>query len=156
MSSSYAVLMETYPDDCESVYNFLKVQGNEKNLKHLEKQLNDIDDQVIIDDVNMFNIDIRHLVSEQTVDELCKLQLNNILHRKFNGTLKIIDFSFKKKDQDAHKMFRIHDIIGNGDISQYIDDEVIFDSEVYYSSSDDDEDELVSKIPDSLRVRAKK
>ena len=94
---TYVVLMETYPDDCESVYNFLKVEGNEKNLKHLQQQLDDIDDQVIIDDVNMFTIDLKHPVSESTANEICKLQVNNILHRKFNGTLQRIDCGFKKK-----------------------------------------------------------
>ena len=53
-------------------------------------------------------------------------------------------------------MFRIHDIIGNGEISQFIDNEELFDNKMYYSSSSDDEQEdIVRKIPESLRIKKK-
>jgi hypothetical protein len=121
MANQYAVLMETSPEDCESWYYFIKYNGNEDALKNLKAQFDKIEDAVIIDDINLFDLDIENLVSEECAKQLCMLELNSVTyHRKFDGVLENIDFRFKKKDDDETMMFKIFDKIGEGDIDLFL------------------------------------
>ena len=121
MANKYAVLMETSPEDCESWYYFIKFNGNEDALKNLKGQFDKIEDAVIIDDINLFDLDIENLVSEECAKQFCMLELNSVMyHRKFDGVLENIDFRFKKKDDDETMMFKIFDKIGEGDIDLFV------------------------------------
>ncbi|WP_185737397.1 hypothetical protein, partial [Burkholderia cenocepacia] len=46
-------------------------------------------------------------------------------HRKFDGTLSIINFKFKPKDKNEKKIFRVFDVLGYGAIENFIDQEDI-------------------------------
>jgi len=140
---NYVVLMETSGEEYESWYYFIRVEGNETNLKHLENQLNEVDWQ-IIDDLSTFDLDMIHPVSAQTAKQMTKLDLNvTSFHRKFDGVLKKIDFDFKKKDGNQTKICKVFDILSYGQIDEYIDDEDI-DEEDMVSNSDSTDNESVS------------
>ena len=121
MSNKYAVLMETSPEDCESWYYFIKYNGNEDALNNIKAQFDKIKEAVIIDDINLFDLDIENLISEECAKQLCMLEVNSVTyHRKFDGVLENIDFRFKKKDDDETMMFKIFDKIGEGDIDLFV------------------------------------
>lgn len=150
-TGDYVVLMETNGQEYESWYNFIRVHGNEKALEKLHKQLEQVD-WYIVDDLSTFDLDLEHKVCARTAKEMTKLELNShMFHRKFDGRLRDIDFGFekiekKKKKKDATtineaKICRAFDILGMGQIDEFISDEdidpedLVSDSE---SSSDDD------------------
>jgi len=121
----YAVLMETSCEECESWYYFIKYNGNEKHLKALQEQLESIE-WYIIDDLSTFDLDLEHLVSETTAKEMTKIELNHYsFHRKFDGILKKINLRFKSKDNNEKKISKVFDILGYGQIEDYIDKEDI-------------------------------
>jgi hypothetical protein len=138
MDGKYAILMETNAEEYESWYYFIRVEGNEDNLKHLSEQLEKVDWE-IIDDLSTFDLDFDYLVSAQTAKEMSKVSLNYYSdHRKFDGKLKKIDFEFKKKDGNETKICKVFDMLSFGQIEEYISDEDVTDCE---DSSDYDDDE---------------
>lgn len=126
----YAILMETNGEEYESWYYFLKVKGNEDNLKHLQSQLDKVD-WYILDDLSTFDLELDKYVSAKTAKEMTKVDLNsNSFHRKFDGRLKKIDFDFKKKDGNETRICKVFDVLGYGQIEDYISDEDIDDEDL--------------------------
>lgn len=135
MTSKYATLMETSGEEQESWYYFIKVDGNEGFLKHLQEQLEQVD-WYIIDDLSTFDLDLDYYLSAATAKEMTKLELNHCsFHRKFDGKLNKIDFDFKKKDGNETKICKVFDILGYGKIEDYIDDEDIDEEDLRTDSS---------------------
>ena len=148
MDGKYVVLMETSGEEFESWYYFIKMEGNEENLGHLQRQLEDVE-WYILDEYNTFDLDLEHHVSEQTAKEMTKLDLNaTSFHRKFDGTLKRIDFGFNRKDKNKKKIRKVNDLLAYGGIDEFIDNEDIDEEDLRSdsgsdsdsSSSDDDTD----------------
>jgi len=134
MTGKYAILMETSGEENESWYYFIKYEGNEENLKDLQSQFEKIK-FYIIDELSTFDLELEYLVSAQTAKEMTKVDLNHSsFHRKFDGVLQKIDFDFKKKDGNETKICKVFDILGMGQIENFIDDE------------DLDEEDLASDI----------
>jgi len=166
----YAVLMETSGEECESWYYCIRYRGNEENLQHLQKQLETVD-WYILDDLSTFDLDLEHFISEKTAKELTKLELNHhSFHRKFDGVLDKIELNLRKRDKNEKKMVKVFDVLGYGQIEDYIDREDLDDEDLTdtpQSSSEDEssdederdgeEDEDTSKqkrekgIPEALR-----
>jgi hypothetical protein len=141
MSYHYAILMETSGKENESWYNFIRYEGNEDNLRYLEKQLSRVD-PCILDELSMFTLEINHLVSEQTAREMCLVDLNaGMFHRKFDGTLKKIRFDLSKRDDNEERIEKIYDMIGGGDIDKFVDGEEEFSGDKSSSGSDKEEEE---------------
>ena len=174
---NYAILMETNGEEYESWYYFIKVKGNEDNLKHIHQQLEKVD-WYILDDLSTFDLELDTYISANTAKEMTKVDLNsNSFHRKFDGKLQKIDFDFKKKDGNETKICKIFDILGYGQIEDYISDEDIDDEDLvtddestdnesvsdssHSSDKDDDDDDDDSnkkrkRIPPSLSKNNKK
>ena len=76
MTGDYAVLMETSGEEMESWMYFIRVEGNEENLKHLQDQLEQVD-WYILDEMSTFDLDLEHYVSAQTAKEMTKIELNH-------------------------------------------------------------------------------
>ena len=145
---NYVVLMETSGEEYESWYYFIRVEGNEENLKHLQTQFKEVEWE-ISDDLSTFDLELDHPVSAQTAKQMTKLDLNfTYFHRKFDGVLKKIDFDFKKKDGNQTKICKVFDVLGYGQIEDYIDDEDI-DEEDMRSNSDSTDNESVSDESES-------
>lgn len=137
----YAVLMETNGKELESWYYFIKYNGNEEALKHLQSQLEMVEEWYILDDLSTFDLDLENLVSEQTAKEMTYLVLNAVSgHRKFDGTLERITFGFKPKDSNDKKLVRCFKTIGIGRIDEFIDDED-YPSDVEMDTGSDGSDE---------------
>lgn len=147
----YAVLMETSGKEIESWYYFIKYQGNEDALKYLARQLDKVEDMYIIDDYSTFDIDLDHLVSEQTAREMMRLDLNfESKHRKFDGKLKRIDFGFKPHNSDEKKIRKANRKLARGKIELYVDGEEVdseSDSESGSESSASEDERKVDKVP---------
>ena len=161
MVGKYAALMETNDQECESWYYFIKVEGNEDNLIYLQKQLEKVD-WYLMDDLSTFDLDLEHYVSATTAKEMTKVELNSYaFHRKFDGKLQKIDLDFKKKDSDETKMCKTFDMLGYGQIEDYIsdedlDEEDLTDNTDFESDSDFDSDsESDSKSGTSLDEETK-
>jgi len=134
----YVILMETNGEECESWYYFIRLNGNEENLKHLNKQLEQVD-WVILDELSTFDLDLEHPVSAQTAIEMCKVDLNHYsYHRKFDGVLQKIDLEFSKKDGNETKMCKTYDRLSFGTIENFIDDEDL-NSDMDYDVDTDNE-----------------
>jgi hypothetical protein len=115
--------METSGQECESWLNFIRYEGNEEALAYLQSQLEKVR-FILIDDMSTFDLDLDHLVSEQTAREMCSVDLNAYMfHRKFDGILQTIDFSFSRKDRNEDRIAKVHELLGLGDIDQFVDDE---------------------------------
>lgn len=136
---TYAILMETSGEEGESWYYFIKYQGNEEALAYLEEQLESVD-WYILDDLSTFVIETQKLVSENTAREMCQIDLNpTSFHRKFDGTLQLVDLCFRKRDSNEKKMQKTYDILGSGGIENFIDGEEEFPGEyVDVVSSEED------------------
>ena len=152
MTGDYAALMETNGTEYESWYYFIRREGNEEALKHLQDQLEKIN-WYVLDDLSTFDLDLDHYVSAATAKEMTKLELNSYaFHRKFDGKLQKINFNFKKKDsRDNEKsnermMCKVFDLLGYGQIEDYIsdedlDEEDLTDNESSDSKSNEESDE---------------
>lgn len=165
MTGDYAALMETNGKECESWYYFIRCENNMEALNHLQKQLEQVD-WYILDDLSTFDLDLEHFVDANTAKQMTKLELNAYqFHRKFDGKLDEINFNFKKKDlkNNIKMMEKVFDLIGYGQIDDYISDEDLdpedlesdsdseSDSDENDSSDSSSEDEKIkSKIPSSL------
>ena len=137
-TGKYAILMESNDEEFEQWYYFIKVEGNEENLRYLQKQLEKIDWE-IMEDLSTFDLEMEYFVSAQTAKEMTKIDLNAYsYHRKFDGKLKKIDFEIKKKDGNETKMCKVFDTLGYGKIEDYVSDEDV-DEEDFESDSTDDE-----------------
>ena len=91
----YVVLMETSGEECESWYYCILYNGNEKNLHHLQQQLESVN-WYILEDLSTFDLDLEHFICEKTAKELTKLELNHhSFHRKFDGVLTKVDLLLK-------------------------------------------------------------
>lgn len=123
--TQYAVLMETNGKEFESWYYFIKYTGNEENLKHLQKQFDDVQ-FFILDDLSTFDLDLDHLVSERTAKEMTKIEVNSFMYnRKFDGVLEKINFRFHRKDSNRKKIIKVFETLGIGKIEDFIDKEDI-------------------------------
>ena len=141
-TGKYAILMETNGEHCESWYYFIRHEGNEDALLHLQKQLEQIE-FFILDDLSTFDLDLDHLVSAQTAKEMTNVDLNaESFHRKFDGKLEMIDFDFSKKDRKNNERMiqKVYEMLGCGQIADFITDEDI-DSEFLDSDEDSDDTE---------------
>jgi hypothetical protein len=150
-TSKYVILMETNGKECESWLYFIRKDGNEEALEHLYEQISKIE-WYIMDDLSTFDLDLKHDVSALTAKEMSKVDLNSYsFNRKFDGKLKMIDFRFKKKDDDEKMMCKVFDQLGYGQIEDYISDEDIdeedLETEKSDSSSDDESNSDSSKSP---------
>lgn len=144
MTGDYVVLMETNGQEYESWYNFIRVEGNEKALARLAEQIAQVE-WTIIEDLSTFDIDMEHKVSAVTAKQMCKLELNaQMFHRKFDGKLKTIEFGFdklkKRKDKqrmNVDRICRVFDILGYGQIEDYISDQDLDPEDLETSSEEE-------------------
>ena len=148
----YVTLMETSGEENESWIFFIRLDGNEENIKHLQSQLEQVE-WYIIDDLSTFDFDIEHPVSAQTAKEMTKVDLNHTsFHRKFDGVLQKIDLGYTKKDGNDTKICKTFDILGYGQIENFIEDEdldeedLVSDDESGSSVSDSESEEEISKV----------
>lgn len=133
----YCILMETNEDEQESWYTFIRYNGNEEAIKHLESQLQTVDWALEPEcGLSAFTLETGYLVSERTAKEMTKVDLNSqSFHRKFDGKLQMINLEFKKfKDDDNDRkrnkvirknMEKALDLLGYGMIENFIDNEDI-------------------------------
>jgi hypothetical protein len=142
----YVVLMETSGEECESWYYCIKYEGNQKNLHNLQEQL-ELVDWYILDDLSTFDLDLDHFITEKTAKELTKLELNHhSFHRKFDGILDKVDLNIRSKDKNEKKMVKVFDVLGYGQIEDYIDgedldEEDLTDNQLSSSEEEDEDDE---------------
>jgi len=133
----YATLMETNGKHSESWYYFIRYEGNEDALKHLNKQLEKVE-FLILDDLSTFDLEMNYLVSERTAKEMSKIEVNSVMfHRKFDGKLQTIDFGFKKKDSNRKRIVKCFKVLGLGLIENFIDKEDIDPEDLAGSSESD-------------------
>lgn len=133
---SYVVLAECSGKEYETWYSFIRVEGNEEALAHLDKQLRSIE-FYIIDDLSTFDLDMDHKFCAKTAKEMTKLEVNSkMFHKKFDGKLKMIDLGLSKKDSNDKKILKVFNKLGIGRIDKYIDGEDI-DPEDMVSSDDE-------------------
>jgi hypothetical protein len=145
--SQYAVIMETNAEECESWYYFVKYNGNEKKLHHLSEQIDQIE-MYLVDDLSTFDIELEHLVSEQTAKQMTKLEINSVsFHRKFDGVLKTVNLGLKRKDSNEKRIERINDILGMGSIDNFIDEEDIDPEDRISDASESEHSEDEDLIP---------
>jgi hypothetical protein len=127
--------METNGEEFESWYNFIRYEGNEDSLTHLQKQLNKVE-FFVIENMSTFDLELENLVSEETARQMCSVDLNAYMfHRKFNGTLQTIDFGFSRRDDNEDRIEKVHEKIGLGDIDNYVDGEEEFKDDNVSESS---------------------
>lgn len=145
----YVILMETSDGESESWYYFIRVNGNEENLKHLSNQIESVE-WSLLEDCSVFDIDMNHFVSAGCAKEMTKVDLNHSsFHRKFDGVLNFIDFDFKKKDGDETKIWKVFDLLGNGQIENFIDDEDIDEEDLATDESGTDSDSGMDEEEDT-------
>ena len=157
--NKYVVLMETSGEECESWYYCIRYEGNENNLQYLQEQLETVD-WYILDDLSTFDLDLEHFISEKTAKELTKLELNHYsFHRKFDGVLDRIELNLRKKDKNEKKMVKVFDILGYGQIEDYIDKEDLDEEDLTdtpQSSSEDEESSSEESENDSSKKKSNK
>jgi hypothetical protein len=150
---SYATLMETSGKYNESWLTFIRKDGNDEALKHIQEQLEKVEQWDIIDNWSTFALDTEHLVSAQTAKEMTTLDLNyRWFNRKFDGKLDMINLKFKKRDDDEKKIGKSFDQLGDGRIEDFISDEDVDSGDLTdtpLSESDTDTDDASISDSDS-------
>lgn len=151
--NKYVVIQENSGVENESWLYFIRFQGNEEALRHLEKQFESVDWEPT-EDLSVFTIDLEHFVSEKTAKEMTKIDLNSYFYRKFDGKLRMIDFRLKNKYDTLRKMEKINDLIGEGRIDEWVDGEDVdldsnSDAPNRSSSSSSDDEEKSNSSSDS-------
>ena len=137
MTGQYVVLMETNEKECESWMYFIRLAENREALLGLRDQLEKLD-WYIEDDLSTFDIDVEHTVTAKTAKQMTKLELNShSFHRKFDGKLREINLGFRKKDSNRRKMEKTFDLLGYGQIEDYISDEDLDPEDLTEGSSSD-------------------
>jgi hypothetical protein len=145
---TYAILQETSGEECESWLYFIRYQGNEDALKHLQAQLQSVD-WYILDDLSTFDLEMDHLVSETTAKDMIRVDLNHYSpHRKFDGVLKTVDLGLKAHYRNEKKMGKVFDVLGYGQIEDYIDNEEIDPNKVADDGDSSEEDDTTSSEED--------
>jgi len=160
--NKYCILMEQIEEHYECIYYFIKYNGNEEAVSHLLKQLERVEWELYPDcDMNAFIFETQYLVSETTAKEMTKVDLNSQgFHRKFDGVLKMIDFGLrdpskeetkkKREKVNNHNMKKINDMLRDGGIEEFIDNEDIDESDLEtVSKSDLSSDETMSETNSS-------
>jgi hypothetical protein len=138
--SKYATLMETSGEECESWLYFIKYQGNEDNLEKLQSLLAQVD-WFVMEDMSTFDLETKFLVCETTAKEMTKVDLNHTsFNRKFDGVLTEIKVPFKKRDSNEKKIKKVFDVLGYGQIENFIDNEDIDDSDTIHEGDITSED----------------
>ena len=140
MEGRYVALLETNGEENEQWYYFIRYEGNEKNLQYLQDQLEKVD-WYVLDDLSTFDLDLEHFVCARTAKEMTKLELNTQWNRKFDGKLEKIDLGFKKKDKNDKMITRTFDMLGYGQIEDFIDDEDIDPEDLAGSDEESSEPE---------------
>ena len=151
MSGQYAALMETNGKECESWYYFIRYENNIDALNFLQQQLEQVD-WYILDDLSTFDLDLDHLIDAKTAKDMSKLELNSYaFHRKFDGKLSEIHFNFTKKDlkNNDRMMEKVFDLLGYGQIEDYVSDEDL-DPEDYKTHTETDSDDTDNDSDSSL------
>ncbi len=120
-SYTYVILMET-TDENESIYFFIRYEGNEIVLDSLSSKIKDII-WYNFDGFSTFDLDTSNIVSEKTAREMCQVLLNSSAHRKFDGVIKDVDLDIEDTDSDEIKIEKVFDILGLGKIENFIDKE---------------------------------
>ena len=139
MEGRYVALLETNGEENEQWYYFIRYEGNEENLQHLQNQLEKVD-WYVLDDLSTFDLDLEHFVCAQTAKEMTKVELNVHWNRKFDGKLQKIDLGFKKKDKNDKMITRTFDMLGYGQIEDFIDDEDIDPEDLADSDEESESD----------------
>ena len=154
--NKYVVLCETNEHESESWYYFIKYNGNEKELKYLYDQLEKIE-MYLIEDMSTFDLDLDHLFSEQTAREMIKLEVNSVsFHRMFTGKLQFINLELKKRDDNEDMLMKCYEILGMGQIEDYVDGEFIHPEDLEENdedseSGDEESDEDLVPFPLDLK-----
>ena len=139
--SKYATLMETSGEECESWLYFIKYQGNEDNLEKLQSLLAEVD-WFVMEDMSTFDLETKFLVCETTAKEMTKVDLNHTsFNRKFDGVLTEIKVPFKKRDSNEKKIKKVFDVLGYGQIENFIDNEDVDDSDTIHEGDITTEDD---------------
>jgi hypothetical protein len=149
---TYATFMETNEEEQESWYTFIRYQGNEANLKHLEEQINTVEWALEPEEgLSALTLELGYLVSENTAKEMTKVDLNSqMFHRKFDGIMKRVDLNFKSlKNESKRKREKINDknmekaldVVGYGSIDDYLTDEDVDEEDLVTSDENEDENE---------------
>lgn len=140
----YAVLMETSGKEYESWLTFIKVEGNEDNLKLLQAQF-ELIEWYILGENSTFDLDLENTVSDITAREMTTVDLNHSLfHRKYDGVLQPINFGLDKVTKNKKKIKLVNELLGFGGIEDYVDGEDVVETEarrLAMSSSDSDDDD---------------
>lgn len=140
---TYAILQETNMEEGETWLTFIRYQGNEEALAHLEKQLESVD-WYVEEGLSTFDLEIKYLVSEQTAKEMSKVDLNHCsYHRKFDGKLEKINLGLKEAYKTKRKMSKVFDVLGYRTISDFVDNEDIDPEDL--AGSDEEETETESE-----------
>jgi hypothetical protein len=94
---------------------------------------------------------------------MTKVDLNHTsFHRKFDGVLQKIDLGYTKKDGNDTKICKTFDILGYGQIENFIDDEDLDEEDLasddgtsssYSSESDEVEESKVEEINDDEEIK---
>jgi hypothetical protein len=138
-TGDYAILQETNDTEGESWMFFIRVQGNEDALKHLQDQLEQVDWE-LLEDLSTFDLDLDHYVSAETAKQMTKVDLNaHSFHRKFDGKLENIDLGFGKKDKNKTKICKTFDLLGYSQIEDFIPDEDVDEEDMVDNNSVSDE-----------------
>jgi len=158
VENKYVVLCETNEHESESWYYFIKHNGNEKALQYLFDQLEKVE-MYLIEDMSTFDLDMDHLFSEQTAKEMIKLEVNSVsFHRMFTGKLEFINLELKKRDDNEDMLTKCYEILGMGQIEDYIDGEFIHPEDLVENdeeSKENDEESDEDLVPFPLDIEEK-
>jgi len=148
-AAQYAVLMETSGSECESWYYFIRKNGNEDALRHLQQQLEQVD-WYVVDDLSTFDLDLSYFVTTETAKQMTKIDVNSFaFHRKFDGKLRTVNLRLHKKHNNEKKMCKVFNKLGYGQIENFIGHEDLDDSDLTSHSSSGDESSSDSSSGDS-------
>lgn len=161
----YVVLKEQTDDSDNTMYNFIRFDGNEKALERLHKDLERVECWDWDYTNCAFELDIEHPVCEQTAREMCVITVNEYYSRKFDGVLTPINFGFNESDSQKKVLKKITKCLYDGMIERHVTNEDMFGrgAESSESESSSEEEKVVkhrpkkvNKLPPDMEKRREK
>jgi hypothetical protein len=110
----YVALVETDPKKLESWYYFIQYTDNETVLENLESQL----DVIRFDNTGpKYSLDINNRLSEGTVNEMIKVDVNTqMYHKKVGGILRKVNIHMLRSDDNDTRKAKAVKALSKGKI----------------------------------------
>ena len=122
-AKTYVPIIEQEEESCINRYHFVRVEGNETELKYLAETFNF--KWEIFEGQSIFSLSMTSTFTEEQTIPMLKLSIEDLHpHTRFDGILRHINFKINSNDNESQRSTKINKKL-QGNLSTYITSEFI-------------------------------